>query len=149
MNTLKIFSPQASSFDSSLYTSLAVLLLGAISLVVPSRYSLGALMLFLGSAVLLINRPALRLVRQDWLIITVLAVYAVVGFLEAWWDGQGSSGLDKPSRFLLAVPAMLLMLAYPPRLSWVWGGIALGATGARAGPEVHYPPLTNYSSVST
>ena len=35
------------------YTSLAVFLLGAIALIVPSGYSLGAVMLLLGSALLL------------------------------------------------------------------------------------------------
>ncbi len=36
----------------------------------------------------------------------------------------------KPIRFLLAVPAMLLVMAYPPRLAWLWCGLALGAIGA-------------------
>ncbi|MGM0826315.1 MAG: O-antigen ligase family protein [Pseudomonadota bacterium] len=114
----------------SLYTSLAVFLLCGISLVVPTGYSLGALMLLLGSVVLLIKRPALGLNRQDALVMLAMAAYTLVGVLEAWWDGQGSSGMDKPLRFLLAVPALLLVMAYPPRLAWFWGGIAVGALGA-------------------
>lgn len=119
--------PSAASFTLHLYTSLAVLLLGAIALVVPSGYSLGAVMLLLGSAVLLVKRPAIALQRHDWLVIAALVAYAAIGVLEAWWDGQGSRGIDKPIRFLLAVPAMLLIMAYPPRLSWMWGGLAVGA----------------------
>lgn len=118
------------STSLSLYTSLAAFLLCAISLVVPSGYSLGAVMLLLGSVVLLIKRPALGLNRQDALVMLAMAAYTLVGVLEAWWDGQGSSGMDKPIRFLLAIPALLLVMAYPPRLAWFWGGVAFGASAA-------------------
>lgn len=123
----------ASSLQDSpfrLYTSLAVFLLGAIALVVPSGYSVGAVLLLLGSVWLLVVRPALGLTRQDWLVIAALGAYAAVGMIEAWLDGQGSRGLDKPARFLLAVPALLLARAYPPRLAWMWSGLALGAIAA-------------------
>ena len=113
-----------------LYTSLAVFLLSAIALIVPSGYSLGAVMLLLGSVVLLVKQPTLELNRQDWLVMAALVAYAAIGMLEAWWDGQGTRGIDKPIRFLLAVPAMLLVMAYPPRLSWLWSGLAIGAIGA-------------------
>ncbi|WP_234283480.1 MULTISPECIES: O-antigen ligase family protein [unclassified Halomonas] len=109
---------------------MAVFLLGAIALVVPSGYSAGAALLLLGSGWLLVARPSLGLTRQDWLVIAALVGYAAVGMVEAWLDGQGSSGFDKPLRFLLAVPAMLLVMAYPPRLAWMWSGIAIGAIGA-------------------
>lgn len=112
------------------YTGLAVFLLGAIALVVPSGYSLGAAMLLLGSTVLLIKRPTLGLDRHDLAIMSVLALYAVIRIAAAWWDGQGWPGVDKPSRFMLAIPAMLLVMAYPPRLSWLWAGLAIGAIGA-------------------
>ncbi|WP_242597102.1 O-antigen ligase family protein [Billgrantia sulfidoxydans] len=114
----------------NLYTSFAVFLFGAIALVVPSGYSVGALLLLLGSAWLLVVRPTLGLSRQDWLVIAALFSYATVGMVAAWVDGQGARGLDKPIRFLLAVPAMLLVMAYPPRLAWMWSGIILGAIGA-------------------
>ncbi|MWJ27644.1 ligase [Halomonas sp. ZH2S] len=124
------YLPAAVRLSMRLYTSLAVFLLSAIALIVPSGYSLGAVMLLLGSVVLLVKRPALGLSRQDWLVMAALAAYAAIGMLEAWWDGQGTSGIDKPVRFLLAVPAMLLVMAYPPRLSWMWSGLAVGAIGA-------------------
>ena len=125
------FSDPAAGFaPMRYYSSFAVFLLGAIALIVPSGYSLGAVMLLLGSAWLLVARPRLGLTRQDGWIIAALLVYAGVGMLEAGWDGQGTRGLDKPIRFLFAVPAMLLVMAYPPRLSWLWSGLALGAIGA-------------------
>ncbi len=125
-------SPASSSHVSQIryYTSLAVFLFSAISLIVPSGYSLGAVMLLLGSPVLLIKRPALGLDRRDLAIMLAMAAYAVVGIAEAWWDGQGWSGVDKPIRFVLAIPAMLLVMVYPPRLSWLWSGLVIGAIGA-------------------
>lgn len=130
MTTMTHSLTSAASSPLRLYTSVAVFLLGAIALIVPSGYSLGAVMLLLGSAVLLFKRPALGLTRQDWLVIAALAAYTAIGVLEAWWDGQGTRGIDKPIRFLLAVPAMLLVMAYPPRLTWMWSGLAIGAIGA-------------------
>lgn len=120
----------AASLYLSLYTSLSAFLLCAIALVVPSGYSLGALMLLLGSTVLLIKRPALGLNRQDALVMSVMAAYTLIGVFEAWWNGQSISSIDKPVRLLLAVPALLFVIAYPPRLAWVWGGVAVGALGA-------------------
>ncbi len=116
--------PNASPFSLAavmrVYTSLAVFLLGAIALIVPSGYSLGAVMLLLGSVLLLFTQPVLGLKRQDYLVMAALMAYAFIGMLAAWWDGQGTRGFDEPIRFLLAVPAMLLVMAYPHRLGWLW-----------------------------
>ena len=118
------------SFPISIYTSLAAFLLCAIALVVPSGYSLGPVMLLLGSVVLLVKRPTLGLNRQDVLVMSAMAAYTLVGVVEAGWHGQDISALDKPLRLLLAIPALLLVMAYPPRLAWFWGGVAVGALGA-------------------
>ena len=140
MSTRPDSTPPALSGQASLlqrYTSLSVFLFGAIALIVPSGYSLGAVMLLLGSVVLLVKRPALGLERRDGAVITAMVAYATVSLFEIWWDGQGVSGIDKPLRFLLAIPAMLLVMAYPPRLAWLWSGLAVGAiaSGSLAGWE--------------
>lgn len=108
------------------YTSLAAFLLMAIALVVPSGYSLGAVMLLLGSTVLLFARKGPALERRDWWIVAVLVAIALVWIAEAWLDGQGSRGMDKPIRFILAVPVLMLLLAYPPRAGALWAGLAVG-----------------------
>ncbi len=105
---------------------MAAFLLMAIALVVPSGYSLGAVMLLLGSVVLLGKRGELTLRRADLAIMAVLTAYALVVIAEAWWDGQGSRGMDRPLRFLLAIPALLLVLAFPPRAAAIWAGLATG-----------------------
>ncbi|GHA87941.1 O-antigen ligase family protein [Modicisalibacter luteus] len=118
----------------SLYSSVAIFLLGAVALVVPSGYSLGSGLLLLGSFSLLFRRPSLALRKEDWLIIAVLLAYMAADILEIWLDGQPSRELDKASRFLFAIPALLLLLAYPPRAAYMWAGLAVGgfATGSWA-----------------
>tara|TARA_R110000824_G_scaffold207027_1_gene392309 strand:+ start:64466 stop:65743 length:1278 start_codon:yes stop_codon:yes gene_type:complete len=108
------------------YTSFAVMLLGALALIVPSGYSIGALLLLLGSFTLLFTRTNKKLDRSDWKVVGVLTFFASVGVFEAWSDGQGLSGIDKPLRFLLVIPVIALILAHPPRLAWLWSGLALG-----------------------
>lgn len=108
------------------YTSVAVLLLGAIALIVPSGYSVGPVLLLLGTFALPFIRKKVRFGRQDWWIMGVLVFYTLVGLFEVWSDGQGLRGADKPLRFLLATPILVLILAYPPQLGWLWSGLALG-----------------------
>lgn len=112
------------------YNSAAVVLFGAIALLFPSGYSLGPALLLIASPVLLFARPALGLDRRDWTIMAVLVLFASLWVLEVWWDGQGTRGLDKPMRFFLAIPVLLLLLVYPPRMMAVWLSVALAAIGA-------------------
>ena len=107
-------------------TSLAVFLMGALALVVPSGYSIGPVLLLLASAALLFKRfkcSSFVLLPQDrWIIVALVAYGLVVGVMSA--VELGSRGFDRPLRFLLAIPVLLLILRYPPRLSWLWGGVA-------------------------
>ncbi len=59
-----------------------------------------------------------------------MAMFALFWMLRALADGQGVGGWDKPSRFLLAVPALLWVMARPPGLAWMWSGLACGAISA-------------------
>jgi O-antigen ligase len=111
-------------------TSLAVFLLGAIALIVPSGYSLGAVILLLAGMGMLATGQLPRLSREDFWIIASLTAYAFIEIAAALWDGQGSRGLDKPIRFILAIPALWWVMAYPPRLAFLWSGLAVGAITA-------------------
>lgn len=112
------------------YTSAAVLLLTALSLIVPSGYSLGALMLFVAGAALIIRGQLPILSKQDKWVIGALIAYAAISIAEVLWDNQGMSGLDKPIRFLLAIPALWWVLKYPPHMKAIWSGFALGGIAA-------------------
>lgn len=118
-------------FDDSLHavTSGAVFLMGAIALILPSGYSVGSVLLLLASPLLLFNSCNYSLSRRDYWIIAALALYGlVVGFMSVL--ELGSRGFDRPVRFLLAIPVLLLILRFPPRQSWLWLGLMLGAMGA-------------------
>ncbi|MDQ7727267.1 O-antigen ligase family protein [Halomonas sp. SpR8] len=126
------YSPtnEISSSRLSWLTNIAVFLLGAIALVVPSGYSIGAVILLTAGLGLLVSARVPALLKQDALVISVLIAYATVAIAEVWWDGQGSRGLDRPIRFILAIPALLWILWLPPRLAFVWSGFATGAIAA-------------------
>lgn len=120
------------------YTSLAVFLFSAIALVIPSGFSLGPLLLVAGALVLLWRRPQLSLERQDYLLIGVLAAYFLVFVLANLAHHAPGREYDAPLRFVLAIPALLLLLAYPPRAAAFWGGLAVGAmtSGLFAGWQI-------------
>lgn len=109
------------------YSSLAVFLMGALVLIIPSGYTYGAGLLLLGSFTLLWRCPRLNLEREDCWLMAVLAGYSLLFMLQLWWEGAGSSAFDRPSRFIFAVPVLLFVLVYPPRLAWLWSGLVVGA----------------------
>ena len=113
------------------YTSLAVFLLSVISLVIASGFSLGAGMLVLGATVLL--RPAsprLRLAAPDYLFIAALGFYFLLHVALNLIHHAPGREYDAPLRFLLAIPALLLLCTFPPRPGALWSGAAVGAIGA-------------------
>lgn len=122
LSTTAASNPQ----ESALYTSAAVFLLGAIALVVQTGYSLGAALLFAGGVYSLFSSRKLELSRDDALILGVLVAFGLVHILDMLMHQAGSRYLDKPTRFILATLAFALVRKYPPRMSWLWAGLALG-----------------------
>ena len=110
----------------ALYTSAAVFLLGAIALVVQSGYSVGAALLLAGGLYSLCRPPRLALSRDDTLILGVLVAFGLVQIFDILLHQGDSRYLDKPIRFILATAAFALVRKYPPKLSWLWSGLALG-----------------------
>nr|WP_314625154.1 O-antigen ligase family protein [uncultured Janthinobacterium sp.] len=108
-------------------TSVCVFLFFALALAVTSGYSLGALILLLSSTILLWKRPRLNLQRRDYLIIATLLGYFCIYTLNMLYHGDQARDLDMPSRTLLAIPVLLLLLAYPPRPAAWWAGVPIGA----------------------
>ncbi|MFD1007309.1 O-antigen ligase family protein [Oceanisphaera ostreae] len=110
-----------------LFTSLAVSLMGALALVVDSGYTIGPALLLLASVTLLWRRPVLNLQAEDKWLMAVIAGYSLLFLAQLMWEGAGSRTYDRPSRFLFAVPVLLFVFAYPPKLSWLWSGLAVGS----------------------
>lgn len=110
-------------------TGIAVFLMGALALIVPSGYSIGPLLLLLVSISLLFLQSPYSLTSKDrWIILTLVVYGVVVGGLSI--IDLGAKGFDRPLRFLLAIPVLLLILRFPPRQTWLWSGLSLGAIGA-------------------
>lgn len=115
----------------NMFTSVGVFLFSAIALVVRSGFSLGAALLLLGSVVLLRpGAPRFPLNREDRLLLASLIIYFGVNTVLNVYHGATFSEYDPPVRFLLAVPALLLLLAFPPRAEAFWSGLAVGGMGA-------------------
>lgn len=113
-------------------TSVCVFLFSALALAVTSGYSLGALVLLLASSWLLWKRPRLNLQRRDYLMLGALLLYFFIFTANMLYHGDPARELDMPLRALLAVPVLLLLLAYPPRPGAWWSGIAIGAIAGAA-----------------
>ncbi|EIJ45891.1 Lipid A core - O-antigen ligase [Herbaspirillum sp. GW103] len=114
-----------------IYNSFAVFLLLAISLVIASGFSLGAAMLVLGAVVLFRpNTRRARLERDDWLLMAVLAGYFGVHMVLNLAHQAPGREYDAPLRFLLAIPALLLLRAFPLQAAALWNGATVGAIGA-------------------
>jgi O-antigen ligase len=110
-----------------IFTSLAVFLFLAIALIIPGGVSIGPVLLFVGSAALLrkLDRP--RLEREDIALISVLALYFMVGTLTNLVHGAQLREYDSPARFLLAIPVLLLLRAFTPLPQFFWSGAVIGA----------------------
>jgi len=121
-------------------TSVCVFLFSALALAVNSGYSLGALVLLLASSWLLWKRPRLALQRQDYLLISVLLTYFLIFTANMLYHGDPPREFDMPLRALLAVPVLLLLLAYPPRPTFWWAGLSLGAIAGAAYALTEFVP---------
>ena len=113
-------------------TSVCVFLFFALALAVTSGYSLGALILLLSSMLLLWKRPRLNLQRRDYLLIGTLLGYFLIYTCNMLYHGDQARELDMPSRTLLAIPVLLVLLAYPPRPAAWWAGLPIGAIAGTA-----------------
>lgn len=115
-------------------TSLIIFLMFSLNLSVPGGYSLGPVLLLLLSALLILPRnwrPACALqlkinAHDRWLMLAFLTYFCVLA-AEIFYFHLKFREIDKPVRFLLAIPVLVLLLRCPPRVFLLWFGIAIGA----------------------
>lgn len=125
-------------------TSVCVFLFSALALAVNSGYSYGALTLLLASTYLLWKRPHLNLQRRDYLMLGSLLLYFFIFTSNMLYHGDPARELDIPLRALLAVPVMLLLLAYPPRPEAWWSGLAIGGIAGAALAATQFIPSSPF-----
>lgn len=116
------------------YVDLAVMCLGGLALIVPAGYWVAPVMLALGSITLLRRWPILQLQAHDLLLAAVLFVYGLVELLMGLWHGAGTVVMREVWPAWLAIIGLMVLKTYPPRLAWLWAGLAMGglATGCLA-----------------
>lgn len=109
--------------------SCAIFLFGALALILSSGYTYGPLLLLIPALGYLFVRPYPSLSLQDKIIISALLIYFSVGVATNIYHHLPSREYDNVSRFLLAVPVLLLLLRFPLKPIFLWSGIAVGAIG--------------------
>ena len=106
-----------------------VMLSLACSLVVPNGHSLAAVIILILSPVLLLKkyRGQLTVSRNDKLMILAFLAYFLfsAGFiaLDEWQVRE----LDRPFRFLVAIPLLVMLLVFQGRQSLLWWGVTIGS----------------------
>ncbi|HWL30190.1 MAG TPA: O-antigen ligase family protein [Burkholderiaceae bacterium] len=104
----------------------SVFLYFSLMFAVPSGYSYGAALLLLGGLYFLARRPSLLLSRDDRAIIYAFFAVFLVSLFAVIVHGDGYKTLDQTSRFLFAIPILLLLLKLPPTLPTMWSGVVIG-----------------------
>ncbi|SBS25755.1 O-antigen ligase [Marinomonas aquimarina] len=105
----------------------------ALTLSVPRGISYPTLCLFLLAAVfaLVLRNHTLKLNKQDFILIGVFAAYAISSVIFVYLDGWHTRELDRPSRFLLALPVLVLLLKCKmPNAPLLFFGTIIGAIAA-------------------
>ena len=110
-------------------SSAGAFMVPGLALWLPSGYSWGALLLLLctlASAPQWLGRAVPR--SAWWLTGSVLAMLAI-GLLDVGipWE---LARFDKPGKYLLALPCIFYLLAFPPDPDWLWRGVFAGACGS-------------------
>jgi O-antigen ligase len=109
------------------YTSLAIFLFSSLALAVNGGYSFAAFLLLFGSVSLVWKRREFQLDRNDRLMLGALFCYFIVYTLNNVVNADSGREYDAPVKFLLAMPVVLLLLAYRSSVSAWWGGLAVGS----------------------
>jgi O-antigen ligase len=121
-----------SSFQRDLAPNICIFLIPALSLVVNSGYSYGALFLILLSVFYLIkgSYKLSHLTNEDKLIIFAFLGYFLSFFLSYLVDGFHTRELDRPSRFILAILALIYLTTIDIKPKFFLFGVVIGSIGA-------------------
>ncbi|MCI2807815.1 O-antigen ligase family protein [Eoetvoesiella caeni] len=116
----------------STIASVAVFLLYALTYIVPSGYSYGAVLLFLTSLGYLTTKPNWKLSAEDKALIYIFLSIFIIALVAFIIHSNEPKTVDQASRYLLFVPILLLLLKMPPHQWAIWAGIAVGSISAAA-----------------
>lgn len=112
------------------YCSSAIFIFGLLALIIPSGYSVGAVLLLLGGLYAYTQDKQNPLETRDFYLLLVLVAFTLEGIGNNLWHDLGSSHYDKILRFTLAIPTFYLLRWTKPKLHWAWAGLVAGSVGA-------------------
>lgn len=100
----------------------------AISLGISGGYGIATSLLFICSASLVYLKPKWpELTEDDRRLFYTFLVFGLSMFFFVFIDGFQLRDLDRPSRFILVLPVLLLLLQEQNRKVWLWYGVVIGA----------------------
>ncbi|MCB5161478.1 O-antigen ligase family protein [Marinomonas algarum] len=100
----------------------------AISVGMPGGYNIGGALIFLSSIGLIFIKPKWALLnKQDRLLFWTFFSFAISMFIAVAMDSMSIRELDKPSRFLVVLPVLVLLLNVTNRKEWLWYSVLFGA----------------------
>lgn len=113
------------------WSSAALFLLPALSLVLPSGYSYAPALLIIVSLVnIRLWWGKVSLPKEVWWMYGSFALLALSWLVDGWLSGERGSALEKPLKILLTLPCLLYLAKRPPQARWFWHGLVVGAAGA-------------------
>ena len=126
-----MFTPMTQHLPDHFWSSLALFLLPALSLAVPSGYSYGPALLILASLFSVrVWWGKWALPKEVWWMYGSFALLALCWLIDNWISGDGSSAFEKPAKMLITLPCLLYLAQRPPQARWLWHGVVVGALGA-------------------
>lgn len=103
----------------------------AISIGISGGYGIATSLLFLSSVFLVYLKPKWpQLTEDDKRLFYTFLVFGLSMFFFVLIDGFQLRDLDRPSRFILVLPVMLLLLQATDKKEWLWYGVVVGAVFA-------------------
>ena len=103
----------------------------ALAISTPNGYGIPTGLLFLSSASLFYLRPKWRdLSFEDKRLFYAFLAFGLSMFVFVYFDGWYTRELDRPSRFILVLPVLLMLLHSNNHKEWLWYGVIIGSFGA-------------------
>lgn len=110
------------------YTSFAVFLFPALALVVDSGYSYGPALLLLGGLWIVVKKSSWQTLQPaSWRIVWLFIIFALSFVLEGLVYDYSLREYDLSVRFIAAILVLVLLLRYPPKADYFWGGLVIGS----------------------
>ncbi|MCC5881582.1 MAG: O-antigen ligase family protein [Halomonas sp.] len=114
------------------YSNLAVALFGVLIITMSTAHIALLLAAAMGGLLLVRRWPALFQQMDDLLLLFSLSFFGLVFMAMGKWHGELDAMVRLVWPTLLVLPIMALLFFWPPRLMWLWGGVACGAIFAGA-----------------